>query len=154
MEYHGMVHALEEIRRLLKSSGLLIDLHPHPNWLYLQAKLGGEILAVEPMPQSYSQDVHQAEAALAEVTGRGLYTIEENAEFDFMTYASTVDEIRSHWEAINAYDDSPTDQHALPLEESQDERFRQVLAGAGGDAEIVVHERARIARLRPSPGKS
>jgi hypothetical protein len=35
MEYGGMVHALEEIHRLLKPSGRLIDIHPvaEASWL-------------------------------------------------------------------------------------------------------------------------
>jgi SAM-dependent methyltransferase len=30
MEHRGMVHALQEIRRLLKPRGILIDIHPVP----------------------------------------------------------------------------------------------------------------------------
>ena len=143
-----MVHALEEIHRLLKPDGSLIDLHPHPDWLFLQAILGRSILAREAKPQTYSQDVLQAESAIADVVRRGLFTVEETIEFDFFTYASSIEDLRTHWDQIQAYDDSPKDEQDMLHEEQQYERFRSVLQAAGDEAQVVIHERARIARLR------
>lgn len=144
-----MVHALGEIHRLLKPEGSLIDLHPHPDWLFLRVILGRSILAREAKPQTYSQDVLQAENAIADVVRRGLFTVEETIEFDFFTYASSVEDLRTHWDQIQAYDDSPKDEQVLLLEEQQYERFRLVLQAAGDEEQVAIHERACITRLSP-----
>ena len=131
-----MVHALEEIRWMLKAGGCLVDIHPVPEWLFLGVFEGGNILISEPKPMTYCQDILDAEEAVAKVIARGLFVIEESDEFDFLTYASSVDEFRSHWAKINAYDDRP-----------EDETFLQQDAGEG--SEIFVHEKGKISRLRP-----
>jgi hypothetical protein len=149
MDYAGMVHALEEIRRLLKPESLLVDLHPYPDWLFLQVILGRSILAREPKPQTYSEDVLQAESAIADVVRRGLFTVLETIEFDFFTYASSVEDLRTHWDQIQAYDDSPKDEQILLREEQQYERFRLVMRAAGDEAHVAINERTRITGLRP-----
>jgi hypothetical protein len=151
MEYEGMVHALEEIRRLLKPRGFLIDIHPHPNWLFLRAMLGDTVLALEPKPQTYTQDVLQAEIALEAAAMRGLFIMEESDEFDFLTYAPSISDLRDHWDQINAHSDNPTDDEVLLTEDQQYERFREVLEAAPAGAEAVIHEKARMTRLRSLP---
>lgn len=146
-----MVHALEEIRRVLKPRGLLIDIHPHPHWLYLQAMRGEALIAREPKPQTYSQAVLQAEAALAGVIERGLFLVEKAEEVDFLTYARSVDDLRRHWNEINAYDEDPVDAQVAQEEEEQYARFHSLLQTAGEGAEVAIHEKARMARLRPGP---
>lgn len=144
-----MVYALEEIRWLLKPGGFLINIQPVPNWLFLKVVKGGEVVASEPRPMMYCQDVLDAEDAIARVLERNLFVVEQTQDFDFITYASTVDELRSHWEKISAFDDSPEDEFILQQEEEQYARFHTILQAAGDDSEILVHEKGRISRLKP-----
>ena len=143
-----MVHALEEIHRLLKTSGFLIDIHPVPHWLFLRAIEAETILAVEPRPHSYSQDVLHAEEALAQVIRRGLYVVEQSDEFDYFTHADSVSELHQHCDQINAYDEGPQDEQVLLEREEQFARFEAIMQAAGAGAEVLVHERARITRMR------
>jgi hypothetical protein len=148
-----MVHALEEIHRLLKTSGFLIDIHPVPHWLFLRAMEGETLLAVEPRPHSYSQDVLHAEEALAQVIRRGLYVVEQSDEFDYFTHAGSVTELRQHCDQINAYDDGPQDEQVMLEREEQFARFEAIMQAAGEGAEVLVHERARITRMRRNSRK-
>ncbi|MGD2027956.1 MAG: hypothetical protein PVI99_09080 [Anaerolineales bacterium] len=144
-----MVHALEEIRWMLISDGCLVEIHPVPEWLFLGAIQRGNILSSEPKPMIYTQDIIDAKEAVAEVVARGLFVIEESDEFDFLTYASSVDEFRSYWTKLNAYDDRPEDETFLQQEEEQFARFHGVLQDAGEGSEIFIHEKGKISRLRP-----
>lgn len=144
-----MVHALEAIRSLLKPGGYLIDIHPVPHWLFLRAVQRGKVLTSESKPMTYSQDVLQAEDALEKVVERGFFVVEEKDEFDFLTYASSVDELRTHWQQINEHDDTPEDTSILLQEEEQLSRFHTFLQAAGEGVEVLIHEKARIARMRP-----
>lgn len=144
-----MVHALEEIRRLLVPGGALIDIHPVPHWLFLRAVHHETVLAEEPRAQTYIQDVLDAEQALTEAVQRGLFVVEQTGEFDFLTYASSVDELRAHWNQINAYEESADDEATLIEKERQYARFHAILRAAGEGAQIVDCERARITRMRP-----
>lgn len=142
-----MVHALEEIRRLLYPGGFLIEIHPVPNWLFLQVIKDGMVLAAEPKPMTYTEDVLQSERALTEVVDRGFFVVEKFAEFNFITYAATLDELRAHWEQINEYSETQHDESVLLQEEEQFARFESILQMAGEGAEVLIHERGRISRL-------
>lgn len=143
-----MVHALEEIWRLLKPGGAMIDIHPVSSWLYLQAVHEDQVVARERKPMTYCMDILQAEKALKEVVERGLFLVEEQGEFDYYTHASSIDELGSHWDRINAHDDTLKEEDILLEEEEQYTRFLTHLQLAGDGAEVVVHERGRIARMR------
>ena len=45
-----MVHALEEIQRLLRPGGSLIDIHPFPEVPLIEVYQGGRVLFAEPQP--------------------------------------------------------------------------------------------------------
>jgi len=48
MKYEGMVHALEEIQRLLRPDGSLIDIHPVLEAPLIEAYQGDRVLLAEP----------------------------------------------------------------------------------------------------------
>ena len=144
-----MVHALEEIRRLLKPGGKLIDIHPIPEGFFIKALQRGRILFAERKRETCSDDVLRAEDALAESIVRNLFAVDRRAEFDFLTYAPSVRELRVYWEELNAYDDDPTDETIIAREEELYAQVEQILQASGAGAEVAIHERARIARLRP-----
>jgi SAM-dependent methyltransferase len=149
MAHEGMVHALEEIHRLLKPDGILIDIHPVPEGYFIKALQGDTILFAERKRVTCSEDVLRAEEALAEVVERDLFSVERRAEFDFLIYASSVRELRDYWEKLNAFEDDPQGEAILAREEYLYTQVEEIMQASGPGAEVATHERARIARLRP-----
>jgi hypothetical protein len=149
MKYEGMVHALEEIHRLLRPAGSLIDIHPVLEAPLIEVYQGPQVVFAEPSPDYFGEDYRQAEHALAQVVSRGLFVIERSGEFDFLTYGSSVAELRDFMAKANAYDDSPKDESAVAAEEELYARVDELMQASGEQAEVVYHERARIARLKP-----
>ena len=144
-----MVHALEEIHRLLKPGGILIDIHPVPEGYFIKALQGNRILFAERKRETCSEDVLHAEDALAETVERDLFAVDRRAEFDFLTYASSVRELRDYWEELNAFEDDPMDEAIIAREEDLYAQVEEIMQASGAAAEVAIHERARIARLRP-----
>ncbi|NIS82919.1 MAG: hypothetical protein GTO14_22580 [Anaerolineales bacterium] len=144
-----MVHALEEIRRLLKPGGMLIDIHPVPEGYFIKALQGDRILFAERKRETCCEDVLYAEDALAEVVERDLFAVERRAEFDFLTYASSVCELRDYWEELNAFEADTKDEAVIAREEELYAQVEEIMQAAGAGVEVAIHERVRIARLRP-----
>jgi hypothetical protein len=151
MEYGGMVHALEEIHRLLRAGGRLIDIHPVLEVPLIKVFQGGRVLFAEPDPDfdNYKEDVRQAEAALAQIVQRGLFVIERSGEFDSSKYASSVAELRDSTAKASAYNDSPPDEAVVAREAELYARAEQIMQAAGEGAEVAIHEKGHIARLKP-----
>lgn len=148
-----MVHALEKIRRLLKPDGYLIDIHPIRKAPLIQVYRGGDLLLAEADPgYDYDDGLRQANEALDEVIQRGLFLLEGKSEFEAITYASTVAEMRDYWAEYSAFDDEPKDD---VLVARQNEIFAQAddIMRSNEGAEISYHERASIARLKPIVGE-
>jgi hypothetical protein len=104
----------------------------------------------EPSPAyDYEEDLREAERALAQVVQRGLFVIERSGEFDFLTYGSSVAELRDFMAKANAYEDNPKDEAAVAAEAKLYAGVDELMQASGEDAEVAYHERARIARLKP-----
>jgi len=89
-----MVHALEEIQRLLKPEGCLIDIHPVPEAPLIKVYQGINLLFAESDPgYDYDADIRHAEDALEEIIQRGSFRIEGSDEFDLVTHGSSVGEV-------------------------------------------------------------
>ena len=149
MDHEGMVHALEETRRLLKLDGVMVNILPVPEGYFIEAHHEGKILFTERKRETCSEDVLRSEAAIMQVLDRGLFAINRKDEFEFLTYGSSVAEIRAHWEQQNAYEEEPKAKDLLAREEVLYAQVEEILNGLGGGAEVVIRERVRIARLRP-----
>ena len=145
-----MVHALEEIQRLLKPDGCLIEIHPVANASRINVYDGSHILFADSYPPSDGEDVRQAEAALDEVVQRRLFFIERSGEFDLTTFASSVTELRECFAKLEAYDDGPKDEALEAQRTTQYARVDEIMQAAGDGAEVAFHERARITRLNPN----
>ena len=80
-----MVHALEEIKRLLKPDGFLIDIHPIRKAPLINVYHGSNLLFTESDPgYDSSEGLRHADDALEEVVRRRLFRIEgENGSFYF-----------------------------------------------------------------------
>jgi len=148
-----MVHALEEIPRLLKADGILIDIHPVPESPRVKVIRDDKMLFNEPRRLTVDQEIQQAEHALAETIKREIFVLDRSAEFDFFSYGLSGSELREFWDRYNAYDDSPQDQTKLAQEEAVYSKADEIMQGSGEDTKVAVHEIVRIARLKPQGGK-
>ena len=145
-----MVHALEEIRRLLKPDGCLIDIHPIRKAPLIKVRQGSDLLFAESDPgYDYDEGLRHADEALEEVVRRGLFLVEGKSEFEAVTYASTVAEMRDYWAKYGAFDDESKDEAITARQNEVYAQADEIMQNALG-AVITYHERARITRLEPN----
>jgi uncharacterized membrane protein YgaE (UPF0421/DUF939 family) len=152
MEYDGMVHALEEIRDLLKPTGLLIDLHPVAEALPVEIHQGEKtVLAGYWSVRQWHMDYRQADNALAEIAQRGLFAVEREGVFDSLTYYDSAAEMLTDLkEGIDRFArDAQVAEVAVPDAETLAARVEELMQAANG-AELIMHERIHISRLKPA----
>lgn len=148
-----MVHALEEIHRLLKPPGVLIDIHPVSEASPIEIHDEGniELAGYLSVPQ-WCTDFQQADNALTEIVQRGLFTVERQDVFDSLTYyPSAAEMLASLKDSLETY---ARDEHsvgeAMPHVEALAAQAEERMQAAAGGAELIVRERAHISRLRPA----
>lgn len=147
MRPEGMVHALEEIGRLLRPGGCLIDIHPTRTATKIEVHQSGIVVFSGSVPGQSFQDIQSAEDAMARTVREGLFAMEREAEFDWRTYAPSISELRDYVAQESAYDDEPS-KELLALQEGElAASVERVLRAAGRGAEVARLNRARIARL-------
>ncbi len=88
-----MVHALQEVHRVLKPHGLLIDLRPAASHRRAGLGLGRSWQLVGVMRESLDDD-HAADAAIATVLRRGLFRPLRRQRFNLDRVLDAVDEFR------------------------------------------------------------
>lgn len=109
-----MVHALRRAHELVKPSGCVVDIHPTAD---LAVMLAGDTPAG--VVESDAGAVrHQAAAdAVAAASAGGWFAIEAASEFDFYTYADSVEELRdfilANWRDTAIADDTVARARAL-----------------------------------------
>jgi hypothetical protein len=136
-----MVHALEKIYRLLKPDGMLIDIHPLPEPPSIETRIGDRTIPAGWLKECNDYiEYEQADEALAQVVAGGLFAVERQGAFAFITHADTIAELREYL-ADEWQDASIDDITAMRAEE--------VLSTPARDKEVIVRESVRIARLRP-----
>lgn len=148
-----MVHALEEIRHLLKHTGTLIDIHPVAESSPIEIHRGGNIeLVGNLLVRQWCTDFEQADNALAEIAQRGLFTVEREGMFDSLTHYGSVAEMRTSLkEAIDKYArDAQSADEAVPHAEALAARAEELIQAKVSDAELIVRERTHISCLRPT----
>jgi hypothetical protein len=135
-----MVHALESVHRLLAPDGVLIDIHPPALDATLEVACSGRLIHAGFLDETDNGiEYEQAEKALAEVVGRGLFLIEREARFTFAHYAPSLESLRQ--------DLAATWKDAV-IEDTVAARLEASLAECGPYAEVVLREYVRITRLR------
>ncbi len=150
MEPEGMVHALEEIHRLLRPTGTLIEIHPAREVPVVEVRSGGEVTFAEPDPgYDYDDDLRLAEDAVATIVGRGRFVIDGRRSFEFLTHAASDVELRDHFAVTGGYDPDAKDEARVRLRDDLYARASEVLARSPGPAEIVYREPAQMSRLTP-----
>jgi hypothetical protein len=150
MEPEGMVHALEEVHRLTRSAGTLIEIHPALEFPFLEVRANGELLFSENDPGfDYEEDSRHAEAAVAIVVDRGVFVLEERRRFELRTHASSLMDLRDHWALADAYDPEEKEETLARRQEEMYTRANEVLERSP-DAELVYVEPATMSRLTPA----
>jgi hypothetical protein len=149
MEPEGMVHALEEIHRVTRPAGTLIEIHPALEFPFLEVRSNGELVFSEKDPGfDYEEDSRLAEAAVATVVDRGDFVLEESRRFEMRTHASSLQQLRDHWAVADAYDLEEKEETLARRQEEMYARAHEVLERSPG-AELVYVEPATISRLIP-----
>lgn len=149
-----MVHALHETRRLLGPDGTLIDIHPLPEAWLAEVHRDGRVLFSESWRDHHyrDEDVVHAEHALAQAVESGVFLIQRQSEFDFLTYASSAAELREFLVRESAHREDSEDEADEAVKAELFARVEQEQRRAGSGAEVARRERVRITRLLPLPG--
>ena len=91
-----MVHALEQIHRLLKPGGYLVDIHPNGELVEFILPLNGREHLIGYLQETDDYiEYRQADEALETAISKGLFRVEKAGEFGFRTYADSFDEIKT-----------------------------------------------------------
>jgi len=142
MAHEGMVHALQEIHRTLKSNGVLIDLRPvEQNWAVeivsaAEVKTAGWLTD---MPLGVADD-EAAFRSMAEAERRGWFAKEREEEFSFFYYFDTPSEMKEfmdeEWEDFEK------------LEDAVYAKTKSIWASANADARVRVRVKMLIVRWK------
>jgi hypothetical protein len=147
MDHEGMVHALEEIHRLLRPAGTLIEIHPALEVPFVEVRADGDVVFSEADPGfDYEDDLRHAEAAVATAIAVRLFVRDASRQFELRSHASSVRELRDHWAVAGAYDPHDRDEALARQQEEMFARAHHVLERSS-TAELVYVEPATISRL-------
>jgi hypothetical protein len=150
MEHEGMVHALEQIHRLLRRAGTLIEIHPALVVPFVEVSSNGELLFREDDPGfDYEDDLRSAEEAIETVVGRGVFVLHGRHRFELRTHASWVRDLRDHFAVAGAYDPEEKEEALVRRQDEMYARAHEVLERSPG-AELVYVEPATMSRLIPA----
>ena len=84
------MHALRHVHKLLVPGGTMLDLHPLTEGT---VEAGGRPIGVIEEPDFVAVDLPNAEARLKEAIGAGLYTLEEEIDFDVLQHFDEAEEL-------------------------------------------------------------
>ena len=145
-----MVHALEEIRRLLRAGGCLIDIHPVRDAPIVEVRTSDGVTFSEPSAAyDYDDDLIHAERALTTAVRRGLFALDGSHEFEFHTSARSVRELRDFFAVYSAYEEDRADDQVEAGVDAFYGRVDDVMRSSGLGARVVHRERALMSRLSP-----
>lgn len=144
-----MVHALDEIHRLLKPGGCLIDIHPFAEAPLYKVSRGKKVLFSQPKPVFCPDDYHSADHALRQAVADHKYILERSGEFEYIIQASSTVELSTYFEMIDAYNQSTQDEAEAAREAAFLATVDKVRLEAGEGAEVATHERVHISRFKP-----
>ena len=140
MAPEGMVHALEIIHTLLEPGGYLIDIHPSGQPPPIEVCIADRLHRLGYLQETDNFiEYGQASAALVEVIQRGLFVVEQQGAFIFITRAGSLDEL--HTFLTENWTDS-----LLPAEVELRAGELSLSTGQISSAQLI--EEVLIARLR------
>lgn len=92
-----MVHALEQVHRILKPPGYLIDIHPSGEPAEFVYPLDGKEHHIGIMQETDDYiEYRQADEAIQAALAKGLFRVEKSDVFEFRTYAESFNELREY----------------------------------------------------------
>jgi hypothetical protein len=137
-----MVHALDEIRRTLQPSGLLLDVRPlEARWPLEVATASHQVEAgrLIDLPVAIADD-EAASAAIRQAESRGWFSKEKETDFPFFYYWDTPSEMKefmeSEWDGYEK------------LEEPVFDAVRSAWATANADARVRMRVKLLVTRWR------
>lgn len=137
-----MVHALEITHSLLKTGGLLIDIHPTGEPPLIEVHVGEDVQLAGYLDETGGfVEYFDADDALAETIGRGLFELERQGLFTFMTHAPTIMALANFLKA---------EWSGSVLHEEIIKRAAKLMGEPGEGREIVLRESVKISRFRSS----
>src|SRR5919201_2747499 len=151
MEPEGMVHALEEIHRLLRPAGVLSVIHPSleaPPLVEVRSS-GSASFSEEDPGYDYEDDLRHAEEAVATAVERSMFRLDDRRRFELRTHAESVKELRDYWTVYDAYDPEEKEETLARLQDEMYARAATALEVAAGDTEVIYVEPATMSRLTP-----
>jgi len=147
-----MVHALEEIHRLLKPDGKLIDIHPVSEHSSIELHQNGKVDLVGHLKvHQWCIDFAEADKALEEIIRHGTFTVEQKEMFDTLTYYDSATQMgMALKQSILKYirEGEPVDEEILHVEMVAIQA-EEALQKSGSRAKLVMRERDHISRLKP-----
>lgn len=146
-----MVHALEEVKRLLRRDASLIDIHPVREAPVFEVHTAdGVVFAERSASFDYDDDLRQAEDALSRAIESAIFLLDRSQEFEFVTYASSVVELRDFFAVAGAYDEAPREEATEARVQEVYARVEDVMRTSGESAKVAHREPARMTRLIPA----
>lgn len=134
------MHALEIVHTLLAPTGCLIDIHPNGQPPSIEGRIASRLHLLGYLQETDNFiEYGQASAALAEIARRGLFVLEKQGAFIFVTRASTVDELHTF------LNESWTDA-IIPAE--LERQAGELSSSIGQISSVLLTEQVSITRLR------
>ncbi len=135
-----MVHALKEIRELLKPNGLLIDIRPNGELVEFIRPLddGEHFIGYLQETDDYIE-YRQAAAAIQEVVAAGQFRIKKTREFTFQTHADSFTELQTFLD--ETWSDALITEDVIAEAKRLDEEF--------DTGKVVMREQVHIGLLEP-----
>ncbi len=146
-----MVHALGESHRLLKPTGLLVDIHPLPDPPVLAVLREGRRVFSEVCPSQGADAYRQADRAIDDAVRRREFAQVQSTIFDFLTHAPSVAALDSHLTMASAFDPEPGDPEVEARWAELFARANEAVGATTSGAEVILFEKARMTSLRPLP---
>ena len=144
-----MVHALEEIHRLLRPDGTLIEIHPAVEVPFVEVRSSGELSSRRTIPGSTTRrNSGTRRRRSRRVVDRGVFVLEERRRFELRTHAASVKEMRDTGPWLDAYDPEETEESWSAAQDEMYARAQEALERSPG-AELVYVEPATMSRLVP-----
>jgi hypothetical protein len=135
-----MVHALEKVHSLLKPGGQLIDIHPMFDPPAFEVRIGDKKFSVGWLRETDDYEEYElADEALSDVVNRGLFAIERQGTFSFITHADTPAELRQY--LIDNWKDAIIDEITFA-------RAEEMFNSIERDKEMILRVSTNIARYR------
>jgi hypothetical protein len=140
MDPVGMVHALYTIKKLLKSGGTLIDIHPSSDRpeIHVRTPAGAQFAGTLEESDDFIE-YGQAQAALDQAISDGIFNLEHQGQFAFALHAESLVPLQNF--LAESWKDAILSPGVI-------RKIEALFAGPPPGQEVVVTEQIVISRLR------